>query len=197
MSLRERKVAKKKEEILKSAASILAEKGYYGTTMEEIAARLLMTKGSIYYYFKDKQDLLYQSQKILLEQSMVNLEEVLKLDLPAKEKLEKAMYVHLEFLISELSTFAMGIKPEQVFNGEYLEDILRLRVEYAKCYDELIAEGIESGDFETVNVRVARNIILGAMNWVVQWYSPEKKDNGEVAEMISEYLLKIVVKDLK
>ena len=197
MSLRERKVAKKKEEILKSAASILAEKGYYGTTMEEIAARLLMTKGSIYYYFKDKQDLLYQSQKILLEQSMVNLEEVLKLDLPAKEKLEKAMYVHLEFLISELSTFAMGIKPEQVFNGEYLEDILRLRVEYAKCYDDLIVEGIESGDFETVNVRVARNIILGAMNWVVQWYSPEKKDNGEVAEMISEYLLKIVVKDLK
>ena len=156
-----------------------------------------MTKGSIYYYFKDKQDLLYQSQKILLEQSMVNLEEVLKLDLPAKEKLEKAMYVHLEFLISELSTFAMGIKPEQVFNGEYLEDILRLRVEYAKCYDDLIVEGIESGDFETVNVRVARNIILGAMNWVVQWYSPEKKDNGEVAEMISEYLLKIVVKDLK
>ena len=197
MSLRERKVAKKKEEILKSAASILAEKGYYGTTMEEIAARLLMTKGSIYYYFKDKQDLLYQSQKILLEQSMVNLEEVLKLDLPAKEKLEKAMYVHLEFLISELSTFAMGIKPEQVFNGEYLEDILRLRVEYAKCYDDLIVEGIESGDFDTVNVRVARNIILGAMNWVVQWYSPEKKDNGEVAEMISEYLLKIVVKDLK
>ena len=164
MSLRERKVAKKKEEILKSAASILAEKGYYGTTMEDIAARLLMTKGSIYYYFKDKQDLLYQSQKILLEQSMVNLEEVLKLDLPAKEKLEKAMYVHLEFLISELSTFAMGIKPEQVFNGEYLDEYLRLRVEYAKCYDDLIVEGIESGDFETVNVRVARNIILGAVN---------------------------------
>ncbi|SER86461.1 TetR/AcrR family transcriptional regulator [Psychrobacillus sp. OK032] len=198
MTLREKKVAKKKEDILKSAASILAEKGYFGTTMEEIAASLLMTKGSIYYYFKDKQDLLYQSQKVLLEQSLINIEEISRMELLSpKEKLGKAMFVHLEFLISELSTFAMGIKPEQVFTGEYLEEILRLRVKYADCFDELITEGIESGDFKSVNVTISRNIILGAMNWVVQWYSPEKKGDAEIAEMISEYLLQIFVKNEK
>lgn len=195
MSLREKKVAKKKEEILKSAASILAEKGYFGTTMEDIAAKLLMTKGSIYYYFKDKQDLLYQSQKVLLTQSLANIEEISKMDLSAKEKLEKAMYVHLEFLISELSTYALGLKPEQVFVDENLEEILQLRGDYAKHFDQMIVEGIESGEFISVDVRVARNIILGSMNWIVQWYSPEKNDNEEIAEMISGYLLRIVVKE--
>ena len=58
-SLRAQKIAKRKQEILRSAASVLAEKGYHGATMEEIAAKLLLTKGSMYNYFKNKDDLLY------------------------------------------------------------------------------------------------------------------------------------------
>ncbi|MFD1039772.1 TetR/AcrR family transcriptional regulator [Virgibacillus byunsanensis] len=196
MSLRERKSAKKKEEIIRSAVSILSEKGYHGTTMEEIASKLLMTKGSVYYYFKDKQDLLYQIQLMILHQSITNMNDIQKLDLPVSDILRKAMIVHIEYLISEKSGFELMINPEEIFSTSQLDEIFRLRDEYGMCFDQLIVQGIDKGDFVSVDIKIVRNIILGAMNWVTQWYSYEGKMNKtEIATMISEYLMQILITD--
>lgn len=196
MSLRERKTAKKKEDILKSAIQVIAEKGYHATTMEDIAAKLLMTKGSVYYYFKDKQDLLYQSYKMLLEQSNETIEEIQQKNISVNQKLENAMIAHIEFLITERSGFESGMKPEHFFEGEQLDIILELRSKYANSFDQIIEEGIESKVFSEVDVKVVRNIILGAMNWVIQWFSPEgKKGKEDIAQLISNYLMRILQKE--
>lgn len=195
MSLREKKTAKMKKEILRSAVSIIAERGYHATTMEDIASKLLMTKGAVYYYFKDKQDLLFQSQKMLLSQSIHNVQSIQKMNLPILDRLEKAMVTHIEYLITERSGFNIGAKPEQFFSGEQLAVIMELRNNYSNAIDQLIIEGIEEGVFESVDVKVVRNIILGAMNWVIEWYSPEgKSDKETLAKSISNYLLKILIK---
>lgn len=175
MSLRQKKIAKKKEDILRTAVSILAEKGYQGTTMEEIASSLLMTKGSVYYYFKDKQDLLYQSQLMLLQQSLVNIKTIQQENLPVEDRFKKAMVAHITYLLDEKSGFEMMVKLEQIFSTEQLEEIFQLRNDYEKCFDQLILEGINEEVFEAVEITIVRNTILGAMNWVTQWYSPEGK----------------------
>ncbi|MGY0694215.1 TetR/AcrR family transcriptional regulator [Virgibacillus sp. FSP13] len=195
MSLREKKTAKKKEDILRTAIRVLSEKGYHGTTMEEIASKLLMTKGSVYYYFHDKQDLLYQSQIMLLERSLKNIEQVRKQDLPVIKKLRKAVIVHIEYLLSERSGFELMMQPEHIFTTEQLEQILRLRDDYGENFDQLILIGIEANLFHTVDVKIVRNIILGAMNWVTQWYSAEgKMSETEIAVSISDYLLRILMR---
>ncbi len=178
------------------AVSVLSKKGYHGTTMEEIASKLLMTKGSVYYYFKDKQDLLYQSQIMLLEKSLENIKTVQQQEMPVNEKLRKAVVVHIEYLLRERSGFEMMMKPEHIFSLEQLEKIIQLRDDYGKCYDSLILEGVEADVFHSVDVKIVRNIILGAMNWVTQWYSDDgKKDKREIAESISDYLLRILIKE--
>ncbi|MFC4024051.1 TetR/AcrR family transcriptional regulator [Oceanobacillus longus] len=198
MSLRQKKAEKKKEEIIQSALSIISEKGYHATTMEDIAAKLLMTKGSVYYYFKDKQDLLFESQKMLLEQSIANIEKVVFEDLPPVEKLDATMIIHMEYLISERTGFTMGARPEQLFAEEQLNDILELREKYSKYFDDLIKQGIEDGEFMEIDIRLVRNIILGAMNYMIDWYSPKgSKSKSELAEAISNYLLRILIKDPK
>jgi len=194
LSLREKKAEKKKKEIIQSALSIIAEKGYHATTMEDVAAKLLMTKGSVYYYFKDKQDLLFKSQKMLLEQSIQNIEEIMSKELPIIEKLQKVMVVHIEFLITERTGFAMGARPDQFFAGDQLQEIISLRQKYSHCIDKLIAQGIESGYFNKVDTKIVRNIILGAMNYVIEWYSSDgSKDKNELAKSISDYLLRILI----
>ncbi|WP_245831743.1 TetR/AcrR family transcriptional regulator [Oceanobacillus senegalensis] len=196
LSLREKKTAKKKQEIVKSAISVIAEKGYHNTTMEDIAANLLMTKGSVYYYFKDKQDLLYQSYKMLLESSIETVTKIRNEDLSIEEKLSRVMIKHIEYLIDERSGFEMGIKPEQFFEGEQLKTILELRSSYSLEFDHLIVDGIESNIFEPVDVKIVRNIMLGAMNWVIQWYSEEgEKSKEEIATSITKYLLRILTKN--
>nr|WP_246602745.1 TetR/AcrR family transcriptional regulator [Sporosarcina aquimarina] len=193
--MRQKKIAKKKEDILRTAVSILAEKGYQGTTMEEIASSLLMTKGSVYYYFKDKQDLLYQSQLMLLQQSLINIKTIQQENLPVVDRFKKAMVAHITYLLDEKSGFEMMVKLEQIFSTEQLEEIFQLRNDYEKCFDQLILEGINEEVFEAVEITIVRNTILGAMNWVTQWYSPEgKKDPIEIAETVSGYLTRILVK---
>lgn len=194
MSLREKKVEKKKEEIRESAMSVIAEKGYHATTMEDIAAKLLMTKGSVYYYFKDKESLVYESHKILLEQSMKQLQNVLAEELSSVSKLRKAMVVHMEYVITERTDFLLGAKPDQVFEGAHLQEILHLRNQYSDCMDQLIQQGIQDGSFVQVDIKIVNYIILGAMNNAVIWYSPKgSKSIQELANSIADYLLKILL----
>ncbi|GAA0481822.1 TetR/AcrR family transcriptional regulator [Salinibacillus aidingensis] len=195
MSLRERKAAKKKKEIIQSAVSIIGERGFHATTMEEIASKLLMTKGSVYYYFKDKQDLLYQSQKMLLEQSIHNIETIIEEKSELQEKLHKVLTLHVEYLLKERTGFEIGAKPEQLFSGDPLKEILSLRDQYSRYIDQLILKGIEAGVFQNVNVKIVRNLILGALNSVIEWYSFEgQKSKTEIADLISDYLLRILKK---
>ncbi|MGP4105818.1 TetR/AcrR family transcriptional regulator [Virgibacillus sp. L01] len=196
MSLREEKTAKKKEEILQSAVSILSEKGYHGTTMEEIAAKLLMTKGSVYYYFKDKQNLLFESQIMILNRSIQNMESINNQNVSVIKKIRKAMMAHIEYAIRERSGFVMMFNPEQIFSPSQLEEIFQLRDAYGKGFDRLIEEGIEADVFRAMDVKIVRNIILGAINWVTQWYSDQgKKDETEMAELIADYVMQILIKD--
>ncbi|MBP2077183.1 TetR/AcrR family transcriptional regulator [Oceanobacillus polygoni] len=196
MSLRERKIAKKKEDILRSAVRILAEKGYQGTTMEDIAANLLMTKGAVYYYFRDKQDLLYQSHQMLLERSIENVKYIQQQDISIEEKLKHSMVVHVEHVVNEQSGFELMLKPEQFFSEEQQEKLRELQAKYSHCFDEIIQEGIQMQVFRNLDKKIARNILFGAMNWVTQWYTADgKKDKKEIAAVIADYLMLMLLKN--
>lgn len=195
MSLRERKKERKKTEILQSALTVLSEKGYHGTTMEDIATHLLMTKGALYYYFKDKQELVYESQVKLLNRSIENVQEMNNMDTLATEKLITIIRLHIEYLIQNKSGFELMAKPEEIFSETQLTEIYRLREQYAKHYDILLGEGIRDGSFaiEKDEIKIVRNLLLGALNWMTQWYSPHgDKSLPEFVETVTRYVLRIV-----
>ncbi|WP_284035416.1 TetR/AcrR family transcriptional regulator [Neobacillus sp. 114] len=195
-SLRAQKIAKRKQEILRSAASVLAEKGYHGATMEEIAAKLLLTKGSMYNYFKNKDDLLYHCHQMIMEMSLKRIEEVITSDSNPIEKLQNAIRAHILLVTSEKSMFMIMDKPNQNFSNEKLNDVLELRRNYSQHFDSIINEGIVQKVFDPkVDVKMVRLIILGALNWIQQWYVQEgSKTDEEIASAFAKYLLKMVIK---
>ncbi|AQU80485.1 TetR/AcrR family transcriptional regulator [Planococcus faecalis] len=194
MSLHAQKIAKKKEDIIKAATAIVTEKGYLGTTMEEIAATLLMTKGSVYYYFDNKQDLLYQCFILLLNESIANIEKVEQQNMPYKEKLHQAMVVHIVYVLRERGEFELVTKKESFFDGEQLEHILALRNDYEQLFDRIIAGGVKQRVFLPVDIKIVRNLILGAMNWMIEWYSEDGEKNlDDFAETSASYLMRLVL----
>lgn len=193
-SFKERKIAKKKEEILRSAAAVFAEKGYHGTTMEEVATKLLMTKGSMYYYFKNKDDLLYHCHQMIMGKSIATMEEIIKSPLSAKEKLENAIKAHIKLATSEKSMFMVMDKPNQHFTDEYLKEILESRTEYAQYFDDILLEGIKNKEFQEIEIKMIRMIILGALNWIQEWYNPQgEKTSDEISDAFANYLLKMIL----
>lgn len=162
--------------------------------MDEIAARLYMTKGTLYYYFKDKQDLLFQSQLLIANTSINNIKEISESNLPAMEKIKKAIAIHVEYAITERAGFETMIKPEQLLNEEQLETILKLRDEYSNYFDELIKLGIKEGLFEVEDVKFSRNLILGSMHWIIHWYSTNGKlDAKEFAKKVTDNLIRLLI----
>ena len=193
MSLRERKVAKKKEDILRSASLVISRNGYQNATMEDIAAELLMTKGALYYYFKNKEEILYNCHDLILSAAMEQMEAIYQEELSSMEKMKKAIKTHLDIAIREKEVFNLIVKPEQLFSEDNIEEIIEKRDQYARIFDKIIAEGVKRGEFTVSDKKMARMIILGATNWVQVWYSPEGKFKKEkVEDIYAEYFLKML-----
>src|SRR5436190_15403837 len=76
-------------EILKSAAKAFRKLGYHGATVEQIAAALHMKKGNLYYYFKNKEDILFACHQYSLDRLTQLLEEIEHSGLPADDKLRR------------------------------------------------------------------------------------------------------------
>ncbi|MEH7177946.1 TetR/AcrR family transcriptional regulator [Neobacillus vireti] len=195
MKLSEKKILRKKEQILASAIEIVNRRGYSGATMEEIAAELLMTKGSLYYYFKNKSDLMYQCHNFVLSQAIEDLEEILNdEDSSATEILKKMIATHMEYAIEEKEVFNLIMEPKRFFNEEQLELVLKLRKKYEDLFNQIIKRGSASGEFLAEEPSIARMIILGAMNWVQQWYNPKGRlKKEEVVDLYTKYILKILI----
>lgn len=182
MKLAEKRALKKKEEILMAAVAIVNRRGYSGATMEEIAADLLMTKGALYYYFKNKGDLMFQCHNLVLGAAIEEQEENLQKNAAAEEILRDMIVTHIDYAIEEKETFNMILKPEQIFTEEQLAAVLDLRKFYSRLFDRIIEKGVVSGEFEVNDPLISRMIILGSMNWIQQWYQPGGRLSKEVLQ---------------
>ncbi|WP_102028465.1 TetR/AcrR family transcriptional regulator [Salirhabdus sp. Marseille-P4669] len=195
MKLSEKKMLRKKEQILLSAIKIINRRGYSGATMEEIASELLMTKGSLYYYFKNKSDLMYQCHNFVLSQAIFDLESIVIQQRSPEDILRQMIATHIEYAIEEKEVFNMIMEPKRFFNKEQLGFVLELRKKYEKLFDQVIRKGLESKEFETDEPIIIRMIILGSMNWIQQWFKAEGRlTKEEIKKMYSDKLLKLLMK---
>jgi len=189
-NFREIRFAEKKEEIFFKAAEIFAKKGYEKATLEEIAAGLKLTKGSLYHYFKGKEDILFQS--LIRAHAMAN--EVLskiveRRDIPPKAKLCLAIKEHVKVLTTKF-VYATLRQQELLLPAELRDEVRAERKKFQKMFVGIVHEGIEDGTFKPVNLKLVSFAILGATNWVARWYSPDGPFNPEkIGEAFADYLV--------
>src|ERR1700756_4106450 len=89
-------------DILKSAAAAFRRLGYHGATVEQIAAALHMKKGNLYYYFKDKEEILYACHEYSLNRLLQLLDEVEQSDLYPDGRLRKLILGIVHIILDEL-----------------------------------------------------------------------------------------------
>ena len=193
MAITNNKITQKKEKIILSAVKIMNEKGYQRATMEEIAAELQMTKGSLYYYFKNKEDLIFRCHELVLEQAIEELCEAFHSNDSNEARLRHMIAIHVKYAVSEKESFNMIIKPDETFSMDHLHPILKKRTEYEGWFDRVIRDGIGCGEFSIKEPKIVRMMLLGALNWIQQWYKKDgDKSLVELQHIYSDYLLKIM-----
>src|SRR5438874_14783 len=99
-------------DILKSAAKAFRRLGYHGATVEQIAAALHMKKGNLYYYFKNKEAILFACHQYSLDELIRLLDEVQQSGLPADQKLRTLIVAFVHTILDELHGTALFLELE-------------------------------------------------------------------------------------
>src|SRR6266545_7932909 len=89
-------------DIMKSAAKAFRRLGYHGATVEQIAAALQMKKGNLYYYFKNKEEILFACHQYSLDRLTQLLEEIDGSDAAADVKLRRLIDAFVHTILDEL-----------------------------------------------------------------------------------------------
>ncbi len=180
----------RREAILRSVANVLRNSRLSSLTIKQVADELGMTKGNLYYYFKDKQDILYHCHMRSMEISLRALSDARALGRTPSEKLRILLVRHIRGIIDDgfggiLQTDLEKIRPSQrkqyIAKRDELERGVRLFIE----------DGVRSGEFVCADVKLTGFAILGGINWIPKWYRPSGPfTSAEIAEHMADYYLR-------
>ncbi|WHY84931.1 TetR/AcrR family transcriptional regulator [Neobacillus novalis] len=187
-----KKMKPKYMQIIDAAVIVIAENGYHQAQVSKIAKQAGVADGTIYLYFKNKEDILIS----LFEEKMGNFIEEIDQMIAGKgtaiEKLLMMVKAHFSLLSADHHLAIVTQLELRQSNKE-----LRLRINdvlkgYLKVIDKIIIEGIESGEFSSdLDVRLARQMIFGtidetATSWVM---NEEKYDLAKLASPVHRLLV--------
>ena len=99
---------------------------------------------------------------------------------------------HIQYAIEKKETFNMIFKPEEYFKMEQLEPFLQKRNDYSNWFDEVIEEGVKTGEFRIKELKMACMICVGAVNWIKDHKPNGDKTTEEIQGIYTEYLLKVM-----
>jgi TetR/AcrR family transcriptional regulator, cholesterol catabolism regulator len=186
----------KKREILEAASRVFRARGLHAAGMRDIAAELGMAVGNLYYYFRDKEDLLAFVQESALSRLLEMSARVRALDLPADQKLRLLLEEHVVGLNDpeEGTPGSLAHLEVEALGEERRAGVLARRDEYEQIVRSLIEEGMDQGMFLQADPKVASLALLGSVNWTVKWFRPE---GGKSAREIGRQIAEMMVRSLR
>jgi AcrR family transcriptional regulator len=166
----ERKRGKRIQEILATAAALFGERGYEAVSLEDVADRLDVTKGSLYYYFASKDELVTAAIETLGNEWTARLE-----SLPAgqagtpAERLYARVREHIGIAVREYPA-ALGLfLAPQDFPAAQQARIKELRRRHDSVFRAVVEEGVVSGDFTVTAVDPVLQCMHASMSQAPAW----------------------------
>jgi AcrR family transcriptional regulator len=179
-----------RERIRREAAALFRRKGFNGTSMAELAAKVGVTKSSLYHHFPSKQALLSEIIELTVNRVTPLVQAVASADLPAGERLGRAVAIHTVEAIHDRDAVACFIEEGRYLRPDLMEAHLAKRDSYEQIFRRMFEEGVASGEFVDQDVGLSVRAILGMSNSVVRWYRPEgERTPEEIATHLARFAL--------
>ena len=180
----------RKDKVYKVALNLFETQGYDKTSVQEIAEALNLQKGSLYHYITSKETLLFETIYGTVNKMVEMIRQVQKENLPPRQKLCYAIEMHLLTGTNLLDEFSLMLQETKYLSPKLKKKILLKKKQYDLVFREIIAEGIEKEVFKKLDSKVATFMILGALNWLYQWYT----SNGPLSpKEISDIFCEIII----
>jgi AcrR family transcriptional regulator len=179
----------RRAEILRSAAAAFRRRGYHGASMGEIARAVGMTKGNLYYYFRNKEEILYFCHDYSLDLLLDRLEEVRRAGGPPARRLRSLLVAFVHMIIDELHGTALTLDLDAL-SSAHRRKVVAKRDRFDHALRRIIRQGMEAGAFAAGDPKLLTFALLGAVNWITRWFDPSgPARSDEIAETFAGYLL--------
>ena len=180
----------RRAEILRSAVSAFRRRGYHGASVDEIASTLGMTKGNLYYYFKNKEEILFFCHDWSLDILLDRLAEVEEEGGPPERKLRRLIVAFVHMIIDELHGTALTLDL-QALSPVHLKRVIAKRDRFDRGLRKIIEDGIASGAFAPGDPKLLTFAVLGAANWITRWYDPKgQATSDEIGNAFADFLMR-------
>jgi AcrR family transcriptional regulator len=170
--MRDEILAYKRERILQEAVALFYARGFTGTTLDDIAAELGVTKPFIYTHFRSKTDLLAAICRPTIEMSMEAVANAAKLPGTATERLRHAIIDFTKVVVQRQANIAIYFREEKNLAPEALAEINALRKRFDRLLSKLLADGVATGEFQVKDVKLAALALGGMISWAYTWHRP-------------------------
>ncbi|MEC1613111.1 fatty acid metabolism transcriptional regulator FadR [Bacillus mojavensis] len=179
-------------QIIDAAVEVIAENGYHQSQVSKIAKQAGVADGTIYLYFKNKEDILISLFKEKMGQFIERMEEDIKEKATAKEKLALVISKHFSLLAGDHNLAIVTQLELRQSNLELRQKINEILKGYLNILDSILTEGIQSGELkEGLDVRLARQMVFGTIDeTVTTWVMNDQKyDLAALSDSVLELLV--------
>src|SRR5262245_58757920 len=146
-----------------------------------------MKKGNLYYYFHNKEEILFACHEYSLERLLGLLQEIERSGESADQKIRRLIVSFVHTILDELHGTALFLDLEAL-SPAHLKTIIVGRDRFDHGMRKILEEGIRSGMFAQKDAKLLSFAILGAVNWIPRWYDPDgPATSQEIADRFADY----------
>jgi len=187
-----RKAEATRRRILDAAARVFMHKGYVATRLTDIAEEAEMRAGSLYYHFESKEQIFEEVLQIgiaLVFDAVRAAVEELGPEVSHRTRIGAAIEAHLTMLLQHGDYTSANFR-----NFGQIQDALQLRhLPLRQAYGDylrgLLEAARDAGEIRAdADLSLVRMLLLGALNWSIEWYDPEKRPLAEIAGELQRML---------
>jgi len=166
----QRKRGRRIQEILTTAAELFGERGYDAVSLEDVAERLDVTKGSLYYYFASKDELVTAAIETLGNEWTARLERLPEAqDGPPGKRLRALIREHVTIAVREYPGALRLFLVPQDWPSAQRARIKALRGQHDRVFRQVIEEGFAAGEFTMTGVDTVLQCMHAAMSQAPLW----------------------------
>ncbi len=179
---REEQREEKRLAVLRTAARLFNEKGFHATSLDEVAESLHVSKPTVYYYVKSKDEILFECVRLGLEMVVRAADEVAQAGGSARDKLIAVMREYAKIVTMDFGMCLIRVG-EDPLPPESRAQLRSLKAKIDLQFRALVQEGVTEGAFAACDPKITAFGIAGALSWIGRWYDPHGPMSAdEIAE---------------